>query len=73
MQTWFIQEHLFRWEFLKERVCSNNPLSLEELKHNTEQTITNIDPETLRKVARNTLKRVDACLQEGGGHFQHLV
>jgi hypothetical protein len=42
---------------------------LEELKHNLEQTIANIDPETLRKVAQNTVKWMDACLREGGGHF----
>jgi CMP-N-acetylneuraminic acid synthetase len=38
---------------------------LEELKHNTEQTVINTDSETLRKIARNTTKRVDACLREG--------
>jgi hypothetical protein len=58
---------------LKERVYSNNPRSLEELKHNTEQTAANIDPEIFRKVARNTVKMVDACLREGGGYFQHLL
>jgi hypothetical protein len=42
---------------------------LEELKQDIDQTVANIDPETLRKVARNTLKRVDACFREGGGHF----
>jgi hypothetical protein len=54
------------------KVYTINPRSLEELKHNIEQAVANIDPETLREVARNTLKRVDDCLQEGGGHFQHL-
>jgi hypothetical protein len=43
------------------------------VEHNIEQTVANIDPQTLRKVARNTLKREDACLREGGGHFQHLL
>jgi hypothetical protein len=38
-----------------------------------EQTVANSDPETHRKVARNTLKRVDACLLEGDGHYQHLL
>jgi hypothetical protein len=63
----------FLWEFIKERVYSNNPRSLEEPKHSTEQTVASTDPETLRKVARNTLKRVNACLRGGGGHFQHLL
>jgi hypothetical protein len=48
---------VFLWEFLKERDYSNNPRSLEELKHNTEQTVANTDRETLRKVAQKTLKK----------------
>jgi hypothetical protein len=63
----------FLWGFLKERVYSNNPRSLEELKHNIEQTVASTEPETFRKVTRNALKRVDAFLREGGGHFQHLL
>jgi hypothetical protein len=45
---------------------------LEELKHSIEKTFASIDPETLCKVARYTLKWVDACLG-GGEHFQHLL
>jgi hypothetical protein len=63
----------FMWGFLKDRIYSNNPWSLEKLKHNIEQTVANIGQETLRIVARNTLKRVDACLWERGGYFQHLL
>jgi hypothetical protein len=46
---------------------------LKELKHNIELTVANIDPEALRKVARNTQKWVDAFHREGGGHFQLLL
>jgi hypothetical protein len=46
---------------------------LEELKYNTEQTAANTGPETQYKVAWNALKRVDGCLWEGGGLFQHLL
>jgi hypothetical protein len=38
---------------------SNNPLSLEESKCNTEQTVANTDPETLHKLARNTKMAVN--------------
>jgi hypothetical protein len=61
----------FLWGCLKERLYLNNPRSLEELKHNIEQTDANTDPEILYKLPRNTLKRVDASPWEGGGHFQH--
>jgi hypothetical protein len=43
------------------------------VKHNIEETAANTDPETFRIVARNTQKRVDACLPEGGGRFQRLL
>ena len=29
--------------------------------------------ETLRKVARNMVKRVDKCIEMNGHHFQHLL
>jgi hypothetical protein len=53
-------------------VTSRENSLLLSVKHNTEQTVANTDPETLRKVARNTLKRVDACLRDGG-HFQYML
>jgi hypothetical protein len=53
------------WGFLKERIYSNNPRSTEDLKHNTEQVVAGIDQQTLRKVAKTTVKRVNAYLQEG--------
>jgi hypothetical protein len=46
---------------------------LEELKHNIEKTFVNIDPETLRSFALNTLKMVDVCFREDGGIFQRVL
>jgi hypothetical protein len=63
----------FLWGCLKDRVYRNNPRNLEELKHNIEANVTSINEQTLRNVASNFVKRVDACLHEGGGHFQHLL
>jgi hypothetical protein len=44
---------LLLWEFIKETVYFNNTQSFDELKHNTKQTVTNTDPETLQKVTLN--------------------
>lgn len=60
-------------ELLKETDYSNNSRTSEEIKHNTDQTVANINPETLRKFVRNTMKRANARLRESGGHFQRLV
>jgi hypothetical protein len=67
--------HLFLLGLLKERFHSNNPRSSEELKHSIEPAVANTDQETLtfQNVVRNTLKRVDACLREGGERFQRLL
>jgi hypothetical protein len=67
-----LPSHFVLWGFLKEIVYSNIPRSFEKLKHNTEQTSANIYPETLRKVAQYTLKRVDASLSNCGEHFERL-
>jgi hypothetical protein len=59
--------------FLNQRVYSNNPKSLDFLKHNTERAVTDTDQQTALQAARNTVKRVKAFLQESGGYFQLLV
>lgn len=45
----------------------------EELKTNIEAEISKISGQTLRKVAKNVMRRVRCCIQEEGGHFQHLL
>jgi len=57
----------------KQRVYRNNPRILEDLKHNNELAATGTDQQTLKKVAKGTIQRTDACLQERQGHFQHLL
>jgi predicted ATPase len=32
-----------------------------------------VNERTLRKVARNIVKRVDKCVEMNGNHFQHLL
>jgi hypothetical protein len=59
--------------YLKQAVYSNRPQTLEDLKQNIEVAISNISQETLKKVARNNVTRVNTCYAENGGHFQHLL
>jgi hypothetical protein len=37
------------------------------------EAFASINQRILRRVARNMAKRVNACIQENGGHFQHLL
>jgi hypothetical protein len=43
------------------------------LKMNITCATEEINERTLRKVARNMVKRVDKCIEINGHHFQHLL
>jgi hypothetical protein len=45
----------------------------EKLKMNITCAIEEVNDRTLRKVARNMVKRVDKCIEMNGHHFQHLM
>jgi hypothetical protein len=66
------QPGFFLWGLLKDRVYANQPRMLQDLKDNISTEIKNITEETLHRVTANMQTRVEACLLENGGHFQHL-
>jgi hypothetical protein len=37
------------------------------------QSIRNVDRAILNTVFKNTVRRVNKCLETGGGHFEHYV
>jgi hypothetical protein len=43
------------------------------LKMNITRAIEEVNKRTLRKVARNMVKRVDKCIEMNGHYFQHLL
>ena len=43
------------------------------LKMNITRAIEEVNERTLRKVARNVVKRVRKCIEMNGHHFQHLL
>ena len=43
------------------------------LKMNITRAIEEVNKRTLRKVAKNMVKRVDKCIEMNGHHFQHLL
>ena len=43
------------------------------LKMNSIRTIEEVNERTLRKVAKNMVKRVDKCTEINGYHFQNLL
>jgi hypothetical protein len=43
------------------------------LKMKINRAIEELNERKLRKVVRNTVKRVDKCTEMNGHHFQHLL
>jgi hypothetical protein len=49
------------------------PAHIRRIETNIEMCISNVTAETLHGVASNMRRRVNACIAERGGHFQHLI
>ena len=73
-----VEERVFILEsYLKRTSYANCKQSFFEkfriLKMNITRAIAEVNERTLRKVARNMVKRVDKCIEMNGHHFQHLL
>ncbi|KAJ4450701.1 hypothetical protein ANN_02130 [Periplaneta americana] len=58
---------------LVNKLETTGSLTLDDLKHNITQEIQAIDNRVLQRVASNMERRVELCLMQDGGHFQHLL
>ena len=54
-------------------VYSNNPHTVDESKMAITEYIRNADRAILNTVFENTVRRVNKCLETGGGHFEHYL
>ena len=50
-----------------------NPHTADDLKMAVTEYIRNMDRAILNTVFDNTVRRVNKCLQTGGGHFEHYL
>jgi hypothetical protein len=57
----------------KSAVYRERPRMLNELKTAITAFIRNVSQEDLQKVFANKIKRVQACIDARGHHFQHLL
>jgi hypothetical protein len=55
----------------QDKLYSNNPHILDELKQNIHEIITSVKVSKLKLVSHN-LFRSEICLKAEGGHFEHL-
>jgi hypothetical protein len=63
----------FLWGFLKERVYVNKPETILELKANIVAEIRTLQPQVLKDVMENALKRAHQCEAENGGHLRDII
>jgi len=73
-----VEEHVFILEsYLKTMSYAHCRQSFFEkfsiLKMNITRAIEEVNERTLRKAARNMVKRVDKCTEMNGHHFQHFL
>jgi hypothetical protein len=58
---------------MKNSVYSNNPHTIDDLKMTVTEYTRNVDRTILNTVFENTVRRVNECLETGGGHFEHYL
>jgi hypothetical protein len=63
----------YLWGNLKDKVYSNNPHTLVELKQSIRETVSSIEVSELKLKSNNIFKRLEAFIREEGRHFEHLL
>lgn len=65
----------FLWGFIKTFVYDQNPPeSLEELQQKFEEAVAALTPEMIRRATHEQfIRRLEACIEADGGHFEHLL
>ena len=63
----------FLWGYLKSKVYSNRPQSIEQLKDTIRQEITAIPHEMTRRVIDNFHERLRQCVHNNGFHLTDLI
>jgi len=61
------------WGFLKGRVYSRQPTTIQELKNIIAEEVASITSEQLKKAVEHHRARLVACLEEAGGHFENYL
>ena len=63
----------FLWSHANDRVYADKPSTLEHLKTNILQVMSEIPPNMCQKVVENDLKRINACNASRGGPLNDVL
>ena len=69
-RVFILESYLKTMSFTVDKVSLKN---LEGKRQYITRAIEEVNERTLRKVARNVVKRADKCIEINGYHFQHLL
>ena len=58
---------------LGEKVCSIQHATVDSLKRDLEKAWAEITVDNLAAICDNFVKRLDACIEAKGDHFEHLL
>ena len=61
------------WSILEKKVCSIQHATVDSLKRDLEKAWDEITVENLAAICDNFVKRLDACIEAKGDHFEHLL
>jgi len=63
----------FLWGYLKNRVYTTRPRTLDELKQRIQEEIRGIPAEMLHRAMGNLKGRLNECIRGGGRHLQDVI
>lgn len=63
----------FLWGYLKEKIYALEPANQMELIARLHAAVATVDAAMLQEVRRETVRRVHACLDAEGGHFEQVL
>ena len=63
----------FLWGYLKSKVYVNRPNNLDDLKQRIRQEIRLIPPQVIENVQRETILRLEKCIEVNGQNIEHLL
>ena len=60
----------FLWGYLKSKVYTPRPATLDDLEANIRREVAALDPEMMRRAIMDMRKRAELCIAAGGDHFE---
>ena len=62
----------FLWSYVKDQVYKVSPTTKEDMKQRIREAFRSISDSTLNDTNRYFEERIQACLENNGGHIEHL-